>query len=560
MRSPSPRLWLQSSLVLSLAITVACTPEPLSVPETATRVTSGVKSLRPTAIRPEEQRFDDIARTAGGFGGYYVTPEGDVVAWVANASDDDAARGGVERLVPALREETRGRRLGAVRVRRAQYSFWELAQVRDFIFDHALGRVKGVHRLDLDEGNNRVSVSVEPRLAQTAITEVRQRLIAAGFDTLSVNFEAEPPATFSSTSSSALPMFFQASNLVGNFDPLVGGVAWNAQGMGQCSMGAIVDKNGVRGMISASHCSPTIFGVDGSTGYQPENSGRAFGTETADPNGTMCLWWNLQQYACRWSDAAFWSMSGAIASERGLIARTQYSTGPGGGSAGSTYLDTERPYFLVNGSAGALSQGAVVHKMGWRTGWTWGYLIETCHDAYIPLIGYIFKCQYTADMQVDLGDSGGSVFQLHQLTGDATLAGVVNGVRDNGSAIFSPWWRVSDELGGGLQVARGYNLGTPTTSGSISGTAPVISWPAVSGATKYEVFRQWFVKATGESGDDNLGFQTSGFVDYGMSVSAYTGTTYPGLNGPGWVAYYVIARNDKDRSINSTWIYFRLSQ
>jgi len=205
-------------LVLSLAITTACTPEPLSVPETATRATSGVKSVRPTAIRPEEQRFDDIARTAGGFGGYYVTPEGDVVAWVTNASDDDAARGGVERLVPALREETRGRRLGAVRVRHAQFSFWELAQVRDYVFDHALGRVKGVHKLDLDEGNNRVAVSVEPSLAQEATTAVRQQLSAAGFDTLTVNFKSEPPAVFSSTSSSAAPMFFQASSPVGNFD------------------------------------------------------------------------------------------------------------------------------------------------------------------------------------------------------------------------------------------------------------------------------------------------------------------------------------------------------
>jgi len=557
----TPRRTMVSALLV--VVLSACSSDAPVTGERATQVASRVRDLKPSAIRPEEQSFDEIARTAPGFGGYFVAANGDLVAWVKGTADDAAVQSLVSNMKPRLALEAGGRAVRDIQIRRAQFTFRELAALRDMLFDQALGKVSGLHGLDLDEAANRVAVYISPPQAVEASSTLRALVRNAGFDSTALLLRAENTPTFATASARSLERVPpQASTLSDAFAPLVGGIQWNASGQNPCSAGVIVDYNSVRGMMSATHCSATPFVIDGGVGYQPASSGRSFGSETADPSGSNCI--NYKEFPptyrpCRFSDAAFWAMNGVVWSEKGLIARTQWKNGPGGTSDGSKALDVDRPYFIINGTAGSLSVGGEVHKMGWRTGWTWGYITDTCYDSWDPNFGRLFKCQYVADMRVDGGDSGGSVFQLDGLIGDATLTGIVSARKDDGATIFSPWWRVSDEFGGGLQATRGYNLTTPSTSGAVNGTAPVVTWPAVNGATKYEVFRQWFVKATGESGDDNLGFQSSGFVDYGMSVSSYNGTTRPPFYTPGNVAYYVIARNDTDRSVNSTWIYFMLN-
>jgi hypothetical protein len=47
--------------------------------------------------------------------------------------------------------------------------------------------------------------------------------------------------------------------------------------------------------------------------------------------------------------------------------------------------------------------------------------------------------------------------------------------------------------------------------------------------------------------------------DFTMSVSAYTGSSIPGPHTPGYVAYYLIARNKSDRSQTSDVKYFQLA-
>jgi len=195
--------------------------------------------------------------------------------------------------------------------------------------------------------------------------------------------------------------------------------------------------------------------------------------------------------------------------------------------------------------------------MGWRTGWTSGYIDDTCRDGWDR--DHVFKCQYAASYWLDGGDSGSPVFQRDPVTGDAILAGLTSS-RVGGVSLFSPWWRISDEFDGGIDPTRGYALSTPGLSGSLDGTSPVVSWSAISVATEYHLYREWYRYSTGESGGmSELGVVSSPARDAEMSVTAYTGTTIPGPHTPGYVAYYLIARNNTDRSQLSSVRYFQLT-
>ncbi len=547
---------VSASILLVVLTTSACDREPATVPERAVTHRMAALAMMPSTVRPEEQEFNSIAQASPGFGGYYLTPAGDVVAWGKEAEQDGQVRGAVENVRRSLVATRKLAGRGTVQLRRAQYSFWELARARDLLFDQARALLTGMHGLDLDERANRVVAYVVPEKTAEAALAMRKLLREAGIDTAIVNVRSEPSPY--RTSGFAAPEPPQAYSLISGADTIVGGLEWNKSGGATCSVGIVATYGGATGMFSASHCSTTWFGVDGTVAYLTSGNGQAFGSETVDPNGTMCFmiqpWGN---WACRYSDAAFWSMNGNVPAARGLIARTTYAAGPGGSSAGSIILNSTYPYFVVTGTTGALSQGETVHKMGWRTGWTMGYIENTCRDVWNS--DHVFKCQYAASFYSDGGDSGGAVFQRDPVSGDATLTGIVS-TRDGDYALFSPWWRVSDEFGGGINATRGYALSTPSLSGYLSGSAPVVSWSAVSGATEYQLLRAWSRYSTGEYGDlESLGPVSSPAIDMAMSVTAYTGSSIPGPHTPGYVAYYLIARNSTDRSQTSSVRYFQLA-
>lgn len=203
-----------------------------------------------------------------------------------------------------------------------------------------------------------------------------------------------------------------------------------------------------------------------------------------------------------------------------------------------------------------------MHKVGWRTGWTTGYLTNTCKDVVLPDQGigeHVLKCQYISTNYNNEGDSGGSVFLLDPITGEASLAGTVVGTFNSNSMILSPWWRIVDELGGSIDATRGYSLSTPSVSGSVSLYGnPITSWSDIPGATRYVVFREWFRVSTGEGGSDEFE-QASGVPDTDFQVTSYTGSSVPGPHTPGYVAYHVVAYSSADLSLASSVKYFQLA-
>ena len=112
-----------------------------------------------------------------------------------------------------------------------------------------------------------------------------------------------------------------------------------------------------------------------------------------------------------------------------------------------------------------------------------------------------------------------------------------------------------------MAIVRPNNLSTPVVSGTVTAGTPGISWSGITGATYYQVWRQWYdyVSGTGSNGWEYLGHQSSTFWDSQMTVDLYTGTTIPNFSTEGWVTYKVIAFNSADVSGESTQKYFRLA-
>jgi hypothetical protein len=167
---------------------------------------------------------------------------------------------------------------------------------------------------------------------------------------------------------------------------------------------------------------------------------------------------------------------------------------------------------------------------------------------------------YEADMYIDHGDSGSPVFTLGP--GDAaSFVGIVSARKDDFSrSYFSPIWRIQTNLPSSMTITRGVNLSTPSgTSGSVSGGNPVITWNAVSGATRYYLYTTWVEWLYDEYGSlysvqhtmDEVTTPVTGtsYTDVSVTVQSYT-------TGTSNRVYFVVAASDKDVSGLSAGVYF----
>lgn len=262
---------------------------------------------------------------------------------------------------------------------------------------------------------------------------------------------------------------------------------------------------------------------------------------------------------CRNSDASFYTIS-STPSERGLIARTQSSSGPGTGVNGSLTIDQTNPYFIVTevDQSNAVV-GQIVQKMGRTSGWTWGAIQATCvdhHNGNWP--GYkSTDCTYQANYRDLAGDSGGPIFMFPGGSSGGSgeivsLTGIQLGDVD-GYAVFSKWGRVVTDLGA-LVATRPTTLGQPSLSGSVSSSHPSLTWSAISGASKYDVYR---VVWNGSSYTTQLaGSPTSAsFLDSPITSYGYYGATQPAAPSTA-VQYFAYARNQTAVSPKSGLVWY----
>lgn len=402
----------------------------------------------PTNVRPEERMFAELAADAPSAGGFYYDRAGDLVVLVRDKEHDGLALAGAKKLRDSKRIGGGGHAAnsGRIRVARADFTFRELSRWRDLAFDHVLGVVPGVMTLDLDETHNRVALGIDPQFAGPGGAEarVRQTLRELGVPSAALTF-----APAGRTVNDALTPPFSLLN--DSFDPLAGGLEivlqHNDGTLSGCTLGFAAIRDGVPGMVTASHCTTFMFNPDTDPVFQVF---RRVGTAAVDPDAYTCGF-----RRCRGADAAFIASTGAAPMGVGLIARTTFrNAGDLNGGNGSTIIDQRNPYWYVTGEENDnLFVGENVQKVGITTGWTWGWITQTCIDHWVEGDS-VMRCAYEASYVADHGDSGGPVFIIDdQAAGRVTLVGTHSG-RDffSNRPRFAKLSRIKSDLGGAWQV------------------------------------------------------------------------------------------------------------
>ncbi len=420
-------------------------------------------------VRPEEQAFADLARKAPSSAGFYYDGTGDVVVLVHDAAQDATATEAMRGFAASHPNQEPGlaKRSHGVKVARAQYTFWQLAAWRDIAFDHVLGQMDGVVSLDLDEVRNRVTLGVTADHFADLQRPVRKKLRSLGVDPAAIAFKQVEPPHYDTVFNPPPTITSQTS------DPIAGGLQMNLQhddgGLFGCTIGFAAQRDGVEGLVSASHCTTNTFNPDADPVFQLGY--RQVATAAVDPNAYTCGVWR-----CRGADAAFFSSTYAAPMGVGLIARTTAPNGGGlGGGTGSITVNQSQPYWYVTGEEqDNLYAGERVDKLGFTTGWTYGNITSTCSDLVITGPNSKLRCGYQASYVADHGDSGGPVFIVTDWQASlVTLAGIHSG--HDGDAWFSKLSRIKSDLGG-TWVVKHPNPPPPTPqplSAFISGSSAV---------------------------------------------------------------------------------------
>lgn len=451
------RICRHFTCVVSIASIVACTdltPSPVSPPASTTQSTAQLDTTLglPQAIRPEERLFAELATEAPSSAGFYYDSAGALVLQVRDLVDDAAARRKAQQFATTrqLVRSGGGRDNRTVRIRRARFTFRQLAEWRDLAFDHVLGQIAGVYALDLNEAQNRVVFGVDQASEASVIGRVHQTLQKLGVDPAALSFERSGPLVFDNLT--APPDLTSESA-----DLLAGGMQINVRRQGAtsasvCTMGFAAIRDNVPGLVSNSHCTTQVFNPDADSVYQLSTA-RHVATAAVDPNAYQCGF-----NRCRGADAAFFSATSLLPMGVGLIARTTYSNNGGwNGGNGSVNTNTNAPYWYVTAEENDnLVLGTRVEKLGSITGWTYGYIDNTCSDLWIDGISKM-RCAYRSEYHSEGGDSGGPVFIISdQAASRVTLAGIHSGHVDAGinHSYFAKLSRIKSDLGGTWTVVH----------------------------------------------------------------------------------------------------------
>ena len=359
-----------------------------------------------------------LARSVPGFGGFFVDEQGTPTIYLTDA----AQRGAAERaLTPWF--SAQGRAPGTMRVRKADFDWAALDRWFTQASVEALG-IQGVVFADADEARNRVRIGVEDA---AAVARVRAVLARLGIPASAVNVDVTQPIR-------------QLATLRGPVRPVVAGVQINFPGF-LCSLGFNASRSGIRGFVTASHCTSIQGGVEGTPYRQPLESVRPIqvATETVDPTyptGGSCP----AGRNCRRSDAAFAKYINGTQNTLGRIARTSRINPNDRTIVGSWTITSDAP-------SSSFTIGLRVNKVGRTTGWSQGPVTGTCVNVNVSGSNITQLCQTIVSATVAGGDSGSDVFTITSGT-NVRLNGVLwGGSSDGKTFVFSPLANVKGELG-----------------------------------------------------------------------------------------------------------------
>ncbi len=315
-------------------------------------------------------------------------------------------------------------------MRQARYTIPELARWRTAA--DAAFALRGVVTTVLDERANRVAIGITRETSARAVLAfLRERGVPEGAVVITTT---------------QVPVAQQATTVGSRARPLEGGRAIGVGGVGGCTLGfTAFNLYGDEGFVTNSHCSTTFAGYD-TTNYTQgdttvigvEDVDFSFRSFTGCPSG----------FTCRRADANFVSYSGTDAFEVRHIARTT-------GWLGSLTIDAADPRFRIV-ATGTIVSGSWADKVGATTGWTYGFLDDTCINMRHTMMTMtqLLLCQNTVSGYGDVaqltaaGDSGSPWFSWQNFPygSDVTLLGIHHSGLPN-QAYFSPFQGIQSDVG-----------------------------------------------------------------------------------------------------------------
>lgn len=350
-----------------------------------------------------------------GFGGLFIDAGVPTVYLT-----DLGQRGVAERLLNGF---ARQRGAARIRVLPARFAYDDLDRWFGQVSEEAFAQ-GGVVFIDLDESANRVLVGVERGASHANIRGLAARL-GVPADAITIR-ETDP--------------IVNVATLRDQVRPVVAGLQINFPGF-LCSIGFNAVSGGQNSFVTASHCTTTQGGVEGTPYFQSLSSqpNSFIGTEVADPTYVRGKGRNSpcpKGRRCRQSDAARVAYAAGVAFDLGGIAQT---SAPNNGSLEITGT------FRVSGEGGEVA-GDVANKVGRTTGWTQGIITNTCVNTGVSGTNIVQLCQNFVNAGVGGGDSGSDVFALNP-DGTARLLGILWGGSGASTFVYSPIANVEAELG-----------------------------------------------------------------------------------------------------------------
>jgi hypothetical protein len=412
-------------------------------------------------LRTIDDRFAEIAQQVPEFGGMFYDENGQLTMYlvgrdvrgdrvveptpmvqtpeVGREKVDEATQMAKAAIVTLMSDDPRITSAGEIRALRGQYGFLQLKEWFDSM-NMVVHGVPGVVLTDIDEVSNRLRIGIENQEVQGAVEE---QLAQLRIPQEAVIIEVTGPLHAAATLRQKRPS--KMGGLQIRF-PL------NLFEYGECTLGFIANRAGVRGMVTNSHCTKTQGGIEGTAYYQATISGDSYliARETVDPaylTGGACPIGRR----CRYSDAAFARIphpSGpAVNGPRGFIARTT------GANDNSITIDPANPRFRIVSEANSFPlAGQILNKVGRATGWTQGQVSNTCAWLSLGDKNITFICQVIVNAGMAQGDSGAPVFALGSTSHQSRV----------GVSATTAWQQTPLTLQQGNQFTVSYNSGTWT--------------------------------------------------------------------------------------------------
>lgn len=423
-----------SASVLALLTLAGCQDDILpteSGPDVPSEPAEALRTVEKGLERPHEEMFRRIAAEVKGFGGYFYDEEGNMVAYLVDGSEESVARKHLEPILRSRDLSSRERSTGRIIFKKADFSFLELASIRDRATDPVFEQF-GVEWTDLDEMQNRFVVGVSTPSARESVLKVLEE---NKIPTKAVAFEETTRIVDEKT-------------LRDYSRPLQGGYQIQRSGGWTCTLGFNAYHGGKASFLTNSHCTSSVWSNGGTAIYQNVVAGvNLAGTEVSDPAPFSCGIFGI--FRCRWSDAAVIRKASAAPWDYGRIARTTSWGSPG--NVGSITINNNAPTMKIIGEYSFPTGGEMFDKVGRTTGWTYGFVKKTCVDMAKPSYpggwGRIL-CQDWTNYRSDGGDSGSPVFRWYGST--VRLAGIHWGSITTGGnryALLSAMWNIEKDLG-----------------------------------------------------------------------------------------------------------------